>query len=279
MPDAVLIDGVLSDSACLDERALQFGDGLFETVAVVDQQPCLWEAHMQRLARGCHQLHLPLPDVAQLRKETEELCAGTVRGVMKLYWTAGRSVRGYRRPQPLRPQRMLRLSEWPVRQPKPWHLRLCTHRVGDQPVLAGIKHLNRLDQVIARAEWQDDAVDEGVMQGLDGRIVSGTMSNLFLQTGEQLITPSLDRAGVAGVVRELVIELAAADGYRIDIRDVTLKDLRQADALYMSNALIGVERVARFEDVGYDLGMAEHPVVAQTRAVCHRPDVVSGGSL
>ena len=276
MPDSVLIDGVLSDNTCLDERALQFGDGLFETIAVVDHQPCLWEAHMQRLARGCRQLRLPAPDVEQLRREVEALCVGTTRGVIKLYWTAGRSVRGYRRPQPLYPQRMLRLSEWPVRRLEPWHLRLCIHRVGDQPTLAGIKHLNRLDQVIARSEWQDDTVDEGVMLGLDDRVVSGTMSNLFLQIGERLVTPSLDRAGIAGVVRQLMIAFASGGEYQVDIRDVTLKDLRQADAVYTSNSLIGVKRVAHFDDVSYDLGIAEHPLVAQTRAACHIPDNTSG---
>lgn len=276
MPDTVLIDGVLSNNTCLDERALQFGDGLFETIAVVDHQPCLWKAHMQRLKCGCRQLHLPAPDVAQLRREVEALCIGTTRGVIKLYWTAGRSVRGYRRPQPLCPQRMMRLSEWPVRRLEPWHLRLCIHRVGDQPILAGIKHLNRLDQVIARSEWQDDTVDEGVMQGPDDRVVSGTMSNLFLQIGERLVTPSLDRAGIAGVVRQLMIEFASGGKYQVDIRDVTLKDLRQADAVYTSNSLIGVKRVARFDDVSYDLGIDEHPLVAQTRAACHIPDNTSG---
>ncbi len=272
MPDDALIDGRAADASWLDERALQFGDGLFETIAIIDARPCLWELHMARLEEGCRRLQLPCPDVGLLAEEAGALCAARPRAVLKLYWTAGRSARGYRRPAPLRPRRMLRVSDWSAPpEGEPWALRLCQHRLGDHPALAGIKHLNRLDQVIARAEWDGPANSEGLMLDQQGHVVSGTMSNLFLQQGERLSTPPIDRAGIAGVVRQLALTLARQGGAVIDESPVAPEQVRQADALYLTNSLIGVVRVARFEDREYDLAAAEHPVMHATRQRCHRP--------
>ena len=277
MSGVALVDGVPADTACLDERALQFGDGLFETIAIVDGRPCLWDAHIQRLERGCHRLHLPQPDVALLRREAASICGSLARAVLKLYWTAGRSTRGYRRPDPLRPGRILRVFDWAAAGHDTWRLRLCTHRLGEQPVLAGIKHLNRLDQVIARAEWHDTDIDEGLMLAIDGRVISGTMSNLFLQSGDTLITPALNGSGIAGVVRELICERVEASGDSVRITDLSLDDIRRADAVYMSNSLIGIKRVGCFEDHSYDLSVIEHAAITRARAACHQPDDTSGG--
>ncbi len=271
MSSVTLIDGEANVDACLDERAFQYGDGLFETIAIVDQMPCLWEAHARRLSRGCQVLRLPLPDLDLMREEAMRLSTGMSRGVLKLYWTAGLSRRGYRRPDPVSPRRMLRVSDWPSLRPAPWRLRLCRHRLAEQPRLAGIKHLNRLDQVIARAEWNDDAIDEGLMRGLDGRIVCGTMTNLFVQRDGRLRSPALDRSGVGGVVRELLIELARRDERAVELADLDIEDVRRADALYVSNSLIGIRRVACLDAVEYDLGVAEHPTIAAARTACHRP--------
>ena len=271
MPGAILVDGVPADSSCLDERAFQFGDGLFETIAVVDAQPCLWDAHVRRLELGCARLNLPLPDVELFRHEVAQICANRARGVIKLYWTAGCSERGYRRPNPLYARRLLRLSDWPEDHRDAWHIRLCAHRLGTQPALAGIKHLNRLDQVIARNEWLDAGVDEGLMLNADGQIISGTMSNLFLQCGETLVTPSLHDAGIAGVVRGLICELAEAAGSPVRIAEISLEEVRGADAIYLSNSLIGVKRVASFEDVNYDLSVGEQAVIGQARTACYKP--------
>ena len=102
----VLIDGVEADGGWLEERAFQFGDGLFETIAIIDGKPCLWDAHMARLADGCDRLRLPQPDLNQITEESRRLCAGRQRAVLKLYWTAGPSERGYRRPTALNPRRI-----------------------------------------------------------------------------------------------------------------------------------------------------------------------------
>lgn len=278
MHDDVLIDGIAASPACLDERALQFGDGLFETIAVVDGAPCLWDRHMARLAEGCRRLNLPLPQFDVLASECRDLCAGRARAVLKLYWTAGISTRGYRRPSPLQPRRMLRVSEWPSSgSVDPWKVRECRHRLSDNPGLAQIKHLNRLDQVIARAEWDEPDIAEGVMLGQDGRVVSGTMSNIFLQRGGDLLTPVVAGAGIAGVVRQLALHLAERRDLVVHEARVTPDELHAADVLYLTNSLIGVVRVGRLESTSYDLARAEHPLMIETRRRCHEPARADSG--
>ena len=272
MHDDSLIDGVAADADWLNERALQFGDGLFETVAVVRGEPCLWDAHMARFAEGCRRLHLPKPDFGLLEEEAGLLGAGRAQAVLKIYWTAGRSARGYRRPTPLQPRRMLHVSDWPYAgQAGAWVLRQCLHRLGENPALAQIKHLNRLDQVIARSEWDDPTIQEGIMLGQDGRVVCGTLSNLFVQKGNTLVTPSLAGAGIAGVVRGLALAIARTNGEQVHEDVISVQQLSDADALYLTNSLIGVVRVAGFGTRRYDLDFAEPPLMTETRRRCHQP--------
>lgn len=270
MHDDGLIDGVPAEAGWLSDRALQFGDGLFETIAVVDAQPCLWDLHMARLAEGCRRLALPPPDFELLAREARPLCAGRARAVLKLFWTAGSSARGYRRPVPLAPRRMLRVSDWPA-PADAWSLRLCRHRLSENPALAQIKHLNRLDQVIARAEWDDPATAEGLMLDQAGRVIGGTMSNLFLQQGDRLITPPIEGAGIAGVVRQLALRLGERSGRPVQVSHVTPDQVRAAQAVYLTNALIGVVCVGRFDETEYQADQPLHPLMHEARTLCHRP--------
>jgi len=271
MKDGVLIDGAPAEVGWLRERAWQFGDGLFETIAVIDSNPCLWALHAERLVLGCGRLNLSVPDTDLLLAELRMLCAGRARSVAKLYWTAGRSARGYVRPIPVTPCRVLHVTDWRQRELTGWRVRLCDHRLSEQPQLAQIKHLNRLDQVVARAEWDDTTVAEGLMLDQDGYVVCGTMSNLFLQSRDVLFTPSIERCGVAGVVRRLVIELGEQAGSPVREARVSLGDLRAADAAYLTNSLIGVVRIAHCDSIDFDLTCDEHPLLTNARRTCHLP--------
>jgi 4-amino-4-deoxychorismate lyase len=268
-----LVDGRPATGIATSERALQYGDGLFETIAVVDGRPCHWQAHASRLAEGSERLRLPAPPFAALAAEAASLCAPGRDAVLKIYWTAGDSDRGYRRRRPLRPRRIVQCFPW--QRPAAaaaWTLRLCEHRCGDNPRLAGIKHLNRLDQVLARAEWDDPDIAEGVMLGQDGCLVGGTMSNLFLQRGDTLSTPPLTRAGIDGVVRRRLIHRAAQLGTPVQVVPVRPQALADADSLYLCNSLIGVVRARACAQTRYDMGRPEHPAVAAANADCHQPD-------
>jgi 4-amino-4-deoxychorismate lyase len=132
--------------------------------------------------------------------------------------------------------------------------RICETPLGCNPRLAGIKHLNRLEQVLARSEWEDPAIQEGIMLDSDGHIIEGTMSNLFLISNNMLYTPDLSRCGVTGVMREVVIELANSLG--ISVKSITMHRsmLEEGDELFLTNSLIGIWPVVRCDDKVYALG-------------------------
>ncbi|MCB1774797.1 MAG: aminodeoxychorismate lyase [Gammaproteobacteria bacterium] len=270
-----LVDGQPDAWVGVSDRGLQFGDGLFETVAVVDGRPCHWQLHLARLVEGCKRLRLPTPDCGLLGREAASLCAGRQRATLKIYWTAGDSPRGYARPARLSPRRIVQVFDPPPTTPEagPWRLTWCRQRWGENPQLAGIKHLNRLEQVLARDEVVGAGFDEGLMQGQDGRVVSGTMTNLLLQSDDRLVTPSLDAAGIRGVTRSLVVGLARDQGMAVDERVVSVDEVNEADAVFLCNSLLGIVRVASIDQRVYDVAVAGHaPVLAAGRLV-HQPDV------
>jgi 4-amino-4-deoxychorismate lyase len=194
-----MINGEIKELFPATDRGLHYGDGLFETIAVINGRPTLWQAHMERLQCGCELLGIPLPDLQQLHEEASSLCSSEERVVLKLMITRGSGGRGYRPPQDVLSQRILFRYPWPD-SPDLSHgiqLRVCQTPLACNPALAGIKHLNRLEQVLARAEWDDPAIHEGLMCDLDGRVKEGTMSNLFWVEDSQLFTPDLSRCGVA----------------------------------------------------------------------------------
>jgi len=243
-PDTSLIDGIPAVVVPAADRGLQYGDGLFETIAVVDGRPCLWDRHLARLRAGCVRLAIPLPDPDLLQAEVLALAKGQGRAVLKLTVTRGEGGRGYRPPHPARPRRILRLHPWPDHPPA-WRsagvrVRYCRTRLGHQPLLAGLKHLNRLEQVLARAEWDDPDIGEGLMLDLDGTVVEGTQTNLFALTAGRLVTPLLDRCGVNGVVRQVVIETAWMQGLAVEEARLTPAELAQADALFLASSLAGL---------------------------------------
>lgn len=225
---------------------------------------------------GAKRLGLPDLDTGRLLAEVQALSGELPLAVVKLLVTRGDGGRGYRPPRETRPRRILSLYPWPEHPPA-WSTRgvdviLCQTPVSEQPRLAGIKHLNRLDQVLARDEWDDPAIAEGLMADADGRLVGGTMSNLFLVAGDRLVTPSLDRAGVAGTVRAAVIREAPSLGYGIVETGVELAELLAADGAFVTNALIGCWSIRRVG--GRDIGRAPLPstLMSWVRRLATTPD-------
>ncbi|MCU7936336.1 MAG: aminodeoxychorismate lyase [Candidatus Thiodiazotropha sp. (ex Dulcina madagascariensis)] len=251
----MLIDGIPGDQVPLSDRGLQYGDGLFETLAVTDGRPGLWQRHMARLQAGEQVLGFPVSDKQRLWEEARALCAACERGVLKIILTRGSGGRGYQPPAVASPRRILSLHPWPD-YPGMWYkqgirLRICETRVSGNRRLAGLKHLNRLEQVLARNEWRDQSIAEGLMLDERGKVISGTQSNLFIIQGDVLLTPDLSRAGVAGVVRELVLERARQLGIVTQITELALADLKLADALFITNSVMGLCPVAELDDRHY----------------------------
>lgn len=248
----MLIDGKDTDRIAADDRGLLYGDGLFETIAVHDGVPQLWAQHMARLHRDCVRLGIAPPAEELLLDEARSLCAASEQAVLKIIITRGSGGRGYRPAPQSVPRRILSLHPWPVYPAFCWQqgiaVRLCDTRLGRNPRLAGIKHLNRLEQVLARSEWDDADITEGLMLDTEDRLIEGTMSNVFLIRDGELRTPALEYCGVAGVMRGHVVALAVELGIPCAVMPLELADVAQADELFVCNSLIGIWPVRRFQE-------------------------------
>jgi 4-amino-4-deoxychorismate lyase len=272
----VLIDGIETDRLSVDDRGLQFGDGLFETIAVCDGGLCLWREHFDRLARGSDRLEIPCPAPDLLLRECLHIIGGTSTGVIKIILTRGTKGRGYLTPESPKASRILTLHPWPD-HPVAWRndgvvATFCRTRLGESPALAGLKHLNRLEQVLGRSEWRDPHIAEGLMQDGRGRVISGTMSNLFLVSGRRLLTPRIDTCGVAGTVRDLVSRLAGFFDIEVLEKDIVPADLTGADGIFLTNALIGVWPVRRIGEREVAVQSLPAKLIAAVRQTAANPD-------
>ena len=237
------IDGQPAESLSVQDRGLAYGDGLFATMGVRGAQIQLLERQLARLQQGCTRLALPF-DLGLLRQELLSFAAQLGDGVLKLMLTRGDGQRGYALPVPTQPRRIM------LGAPRPAYpatnaeqgVRLfpCVTRLAEQPLLAGLKHLNRLEQVLARAEWQSPDYAEGLLCDTTGRVVEGVFSNLFMVRDQVLLTPQLTRCGVAGVMRGELLAQARQLGVTVVERDIDYAELLGADEVFMCNSLYGV---------------------------------------
>lgn len=243
-----LVNGEPEECIPVLDRGLQYGDGLFETIAIRHGKPRLWTGHMQRLAAGCAGLGFSPPNTDQLAADVQRVAGNQDRAVVKIIVTRGSGTRGYRPTMSGHAVRIVQRLPWPnfpdSAEREGVATCWCQTRLARQPRLAGLKHLNRLEQVLARAEWRDEYM-EGLMCDQDDNVIEGTMSNLFLVQDSTLITPDLSQSGVAGVMRATVLELAKAEGFDCAIRPVSVAMVEKCAELFLTNSLIGIWPVAR----------------------------------
>ena len=253
-----IINGRMTDCVAPTDRGLLYGDGLFETIAVVEGEPGHWQQHLQRLRAGCARLGIEAVDELLLAEECRQLVDGVGRAVVKIIVTRGSGGRGYRVPARPAPTRILQLHDWPelsvLCAQQGVAVRICDIRLGHNPRLAGIKHLNRLEQVLARQEWDDTGIMEGLLLDSVGNLIEGTMSNLFLVKDEVLLTPDLQRCGVAGIMRSQVLELADQLSIHAEICQLGMADLHEAGEVFICNSLIGIWPIIAIDDRNYTRG-------------------------
>ncbi len=254
---STLIDGVADDRVSALDRGLHFGDGVFETIACLHGRPRLLSLHLERLAHGCRALGIAAPASRTLRAEIESLAAAQERAIVKLIVTRGTAIaRGYAASGREQATRVAIRYPWPVEdtawQQRGVAVRVAAMRLGESPALAGIKHCNRLEQILARSEPGSAAATEALMLSRSGRLVSGTMTNLFLVDGPaqspRVRTPAIDLCGVAGVMRRVVLREAARAG--IDAAECELwpTDLAAAAEVFLTNARVGIWPVGRLAE-------------------------------
>jgi 4-amino-4-deoxychorismate lyase len=250
----MLVNGQSQDSVSALDRGLSYGDGLFETIRMMRAHAPLWERHMQRLATGCARLRIQAPDSRQLWQEALQVSAALPDAVVRITVTRGMGERGYAPPGSSKTTRIVAAFPMPVIPALIYRdgicTRLCATTLADQPLLAGIKHLNRLEQVLARAEWNDPSIAEGLVCDTHGHVISATAANLFAVIDGVAVTPSLERCGIAGVGRAAIIE--ALPGCQI--RDLPLTECLRASELFLSSSVRGILPVQAVGDTVYAPG-------------------------
>jgi 4-amino-4-deoxychorismate lyase len=245
------VNGASADSISIRDRGFLYGDGVFRTMRAEQGRILHWSSHFNKLQQDCRALNIQCPPFALLTAELEELLREHPQGVFKLIVTRGQGGRGY---APL--EVSVSTCIWDVfplpDYPEEWSMRgvricLCETRLSHQPRLAGIKHLNRLENVLAAAEWQNPDVAEGLLCDSEGNVIEGTRSNLFLVRHGELLTPDLSRCGVAGVQRQRVLDWAATRNLPASVGRVTLQDVLDADEVFLTNSVIGLWPVREFQ--------------------------------
>lgn len=271
-PWPTLVNGAFSETLNAADRGLQFGDGLFETMLLDRGQIQLLDLHLDRMQAGLQRLHIALPlELVQQDLQYYLLsCELPESAVLKIIVTRGESSRGYRPPEGAEATRIVRMYGYRAltseKRERGVALRICQTHVAHNAALAGIKHLNRLEQVLARAEWDDDDIFEGLMLNAEGHIAAGTISNVFACKDDVIVTPPVDRYGINGVVRGCIIErLAPQLGMAVLQNELSSNDLSQADEVFISNSLIHIVPVHSCEHMRFNVG----PITKALQSALH----------
>jgi 4-amino-4-deoxychorismate lyase len=244
---AVLVNGVEcvnpAQAIAVGDRGLNYGDGLFETMLLKHGKVRFLDAHLARLSIGCQRLGIEYPGDERVRGEIAHVCRSADAGVVKCVVTRGVGGRGYRANATGSPTRIVSLHAPSAPNAPAIRVRWCDMRLSRNSTLAGIKHLNRIEQVMAQNEWTDAAIDEGLMLDSEGELVCATASNLFIVRGNEIATADLRYCGIRGVLRGEVIKLATAMGLAIHEEPLWPEDLESASEVFVTNAVRGIRAV------------------------------------
>lgn len=263
----VTINGQANDQISALDRGLLYGHTVFETVAVVNGKPRLINEHLERLSHGAKTLGIPL-DRRSLDSELDAFCSAIDNACVRITLSIGPGGRGYQSPEKPEPLRVLSQHALPSYSPECWRhgieLGINSIRLANQPRIAGIKHGNRLEQILARQDWPPEW-HEALMLDNQGHVVEATAANLFVETKGRLLTPDLAECGVAGVMRDYVIRLAGELGIQVATVSLSLPEVQEADAVFLTNSLIGVWPVQRFGERRFSDHNTAHLILKKLR--------------
>ena len=247
-----LINGSFNQVISPFDRGFAYGDGVFRTIKMQGGLPEHWPQHYQKLVADCAAINIVCPSAELLMSDLSQLFLGDVENVdlhavAKIIITRGEGNRGYTPPAITAPMRVvlkLAMPDYPKsRFSDGVHLTVCETRLAAQPKLAGVKTLNRLENVLARMEWKDQEITEGIMLDMQDNVIECTSANIFARFGDTLITPSLQQCGIAGITRQRIIELAPTLSLDIAIESFDLEKLVAADEVIICSSLYGAWQV------------------------------------
>jgi len=265
-----ITNGESVQNVSISDRGFQYGDGLFETIAIRKGEPRLWQYHVDRLTRGCEVLRIAMPKESQLldgvTQALEHSDVSSAYSIVKTIVSSGSGLRGYGRGFAESPTVLFRA--FPAAPPALEFYRdgidatLCETRLASDSASAGLKTLNRLEQVLARSEFAGSNVFEGFTMDADNNIICGTMSNVFFVNNKTISTPPLDRCGVEGVMRRHVIETLRERGIDTTIRASKWTELENVDEVFLSNSQFGVMPVRSCRNLRWPVGKVTQQVMS-----------------
>jgi 4-amino-4-deoxychorismate lyase len=243
----VLVNGQVNGTLDPRDRGVAYGDGVFRTLLLKNRKALAWERHYRRLRADCEALSLPCPASETLVDELAAAASTLRDAVGKIIVTRGVGPRGYALATQSEPTRIVSANPLPayprVCRDEGVRVRRCALRLAFQPRLAGVKHLNRLENVLARMEWSDPAVAEGLLLDIEDHVIEGIATNLFVVHDGVLHTPDLSRCGVSGVTRERIIDAALREKIPVRVADLSWDEVLGAEEATLVNSLIGVWQI------------------------------------
>ncbi|BBT62341.1 4-amino-4-deoxychorismate lyase [Aeromonas hydrophila] len=251
----MLINGIPTDSVSAMDRGLAYGDGHFTTLLVKDGRPVWWSAHLARLQQASARLGLAELDWQQLGDEVAGMARDQTLAVIKVMLTRGSGGRGYDGTACHAPTRILSLAAYPAHYPA-WQqtgipLLVCQQRLGDAPMLAGLKTLNRLEQVLLKSELAARSGVEGIVLNSRGFLVEGVSANLFWRRGRTVFTPDLTHCGIDGIMRRHVMAMLKQMSIELRVVEAPLESLWQAEEVWLTNTLMGIVPVTGIGETQY----------------------------
>jgi len=255
----ILINGKKDNRISVTDRGFQYGDCLFETIAYKNNTLIYWREHLQGMNNACKFLDLEIIDEDIWLKDIKKTIKDNDQDlVIKLIYSRGEAQRGYKIPESTSVMRVVMSSPLPVYAEELYsqgvRLTICETPASSNSRLAGIKHLNKLENILARNEWSDKKIFEGLMLDDFNNVIEGTMTNLFVVKNNSLYTPILKRSGVNGIIRQRIIDLAKNDNIVTQQIEIKLDKLLEMDEIFISNSLIGLCPVNKIDTNYYKIG-------------------------
>jgi 4-amino-4-deoxychorismate lyase len=248
-----LINGKFQHISPFD-RAFQYGDGIFRTFVVENKKPRHWKYQYKKIIEDCLAIKIKPPKEKELLSDIASLFRNNKKAVGKFIISRGLSERGYKFNKDIVHNRFLIKTKMPS-YPKAIfssgvNLYVCKHRLNPS-ILSGVKHLNRLENVMARQEWKSDQYADGILLDTDGNVIECISSNIFMRIGKVIYTPKIRDVGIKGVTRELTIKISSQLGFKVKEAIFSLNKLLEADEVLITNSLFGVLQVKKIKNISW----------------------------
>ncbi|MGV3002578.1 aminodeoxychorismate lyase [Vibrio sp.] len=258
------VNGKQQQSVSITDRSFQYGDGCFTTILVKYGQPLLLCAHKERIDFTCQKLFMSPPEWNQVEEWIEAAINASGHQTLalsglKIHVSRGSGGRGYSPSGANSIQVVVQTFAYPehysIWQSEGIKVGVSATRLGINPQLAGLKHNNRLEQVLIKKEIDDTEYDDNIVLDIDGNVIEMSAANLFWVSNNQLYTPELVKNGVLGIKRKQVCEYAEQKKMIMNIGSYMLDDVLNADEVFITNALHGVVPIIQINNKEFNIGV------------------------